>query len=248
MRLRTTAAAFAGAFALVLPVSGQAFADGGGTLNYTFLDDGRERRAQLRPAAVGTCYLLNGTSPRRPAVEAFNKTDLAALLFDNDACAGDPVAVAEPRSGAEGFEAVAVRFEPVRDKPRPPRDREDEAVDEVDEVDEVDDGREHGGHERDDSGPADAGQGGGDHREPGNGHGDAEDADDDGDVDDAGHADDAEDADYAGDTEAPDWDGAGDAEEDEEDYADEEKRTGTRTASASRNPADVFDVIFRNVP
>ncbi|MER5930006.1 hypothetical protein [Streptomyces sp. NPDC002054] len=148
MRLRTTAVAFAGAFALVLPVSGQALADGGDTLNYAFFDDGRERRAQLRPAGDNTCYLLNGTSRREPAVSAFNGTDRAALLFDNDGCAGDPVAVAGPHESVSDFEAVAVRFERVRDKERPPREDEntggngDEVVDEdVDDMEEADNSR-----------------------------------------------------------------------------------------------------------
>ncbi|QES48157.1 hypothetical protein DEJ50_10370 [Streptomyces venezuelae] len=226
MRLRTTAVAFAGAFALVLPVSGQALADGGGTLNYTFFDDGRERRGQLRPAGDSTCYLLNGTSRRNPAVSAFNRTDRAALLFDNDGCSGDPVAVAGPHEGVADFEAVAVRFERPRDKERPPREDQntggngDDVMDgHGDNVDEDTDGMEEADNSRGDEQPPVM-------EEP------AE-------VIDESRPD-------ASEEEMAEEEQSEEHQSGEE--AGEEERAGHRPGGAGNAQPDLFDVIFRDIP
>ncbi|MEV8530920.1 hypothetical protein [Streptomyces sp. NPDC051211] len=241
MRLRTTAVAFAGAFALVLPVSGQALADGGG-LNYTYFDDGRERRGHLRPAGDSTCYLLNGTSRQQPAVEAFNETDRAALLFDNEGCAGDPVAVAEPHEGADDFEAIAVRFERPRDKERPPRDDEDVQ----------DEGRDHRDEDADQTGD-DVDHHHEDGEEADNSRGDEEDADredtdsEDVDIEYPAHED-SEDSEGGeggeGGKGGEDGEGGKGGEDGEDGDSVDEERSG------GRGPAhhDLFSVIFRAMP
>lgn len=119
MRLRTTAAVFAGALALVLPTAGPALADdhdgrGLGTLHYRIVDeDDGVRNAQIRPADNDTCYVLNGTSANEPAVEVLNRTESLALLFDNRGCAGRAERTLRPGERARGVDAVAVLFKPV---------------------------------------------------------------------------------------------------------------------------------------
>ncbi|MEU6296377.1 hypothetical protein [Streptomyces erythrochromogenes] len=119
MRLGTTAAVFVGALALVLPVAGPSAADDQGdrslgTLHYRYLDDaGRERQGQIRPADVGTCYLLTGTSRNEPAVDVRNRTRSQALLFDNPGCGGRAVATLRPNGSVSDVEVVAAFFKPV---------------------------------------------------------------------------------------------------------------------------------------
>ncbi|MFE6909258.1 hypothetical protein [Streptomyces erythrochromogenes] len=119
MRLGTTAAVFVGALALVLPVAGPSAADDQGdrslgTLHYRYLDDaGRERQGQIRPADVGTCYLLTGTSRNEPALDVRNRTRSQALLFDNPGCGGRAVATLRPNGSVSDVEVVAAFFKPV---------------------------------------------------------------------------------------------------------------------------------------
>ncbi|MCB5177885.1 hypothetical protein [Streptomyces antimicrobicus] len=111
MRLRTTAAAFAGALALVLPTAAQALADDGG-FSYTFVDkNGKEQPAQLRDVPSDTCMQLQHTSAEGPALSVANHTDAVALLFDNAQCQGEPRAVAGPGERHTDVNAVAVVFE-----------------------------------------------------------------------------------------------------------------------------------------
>ncbi|RSS84245.1 hypothetical protein [Streptomyces sp. WAC06614] len=114
MRLRTTAAAFAGALALVLPTAAQAMADGDG-FNYTVVDkDGKEQAAQLRQFENDRCLQLQHASATAPAVAVANDTDAVALLFDNPGCEGEPRAVAGPGERHDDVNAVAVVFEADR--------------------------------------------------------------------------------------------------------------------------------------
>ncbi|WP_411101814.1 hypothetical protein [Streptomyces sp. cmx-4-9] len=119
MRLRTTAAVLVGAAALVLPTAAPSLADdhdgrGLGTLHYRFVeDDGDERRAQIRPAGLDTCYLLTHTSRHEPAVEVVNGTRAVAVLFGNTGCSGRPQRVLGPGERARNLEAVAVYFQPA---------------------------------------------------------------------------------------------------------------------------------------
>ncbi|MEV7582683.1 hypothetical protein [Streptomyces erythrochromogenes] len=119
MRLGTTAAVFVGALALVLPAAGPSAADDQGdrslgTLHYRYLDDaGRERQGQIRPADVGTCYLLTGTSRNEPALDVRNRTRSQALLFDNPGCGGRAVATLRPNGSVSDVEVVAAFFKPV---------------------------------------------------------------------------------------------------------------------------------------
>ncbi|MEU9143168.1 hypothetical protein [Streptomyces sp. NPDC048349] len=119
MRLRTTAAVFAGALALVLPPAGPALADddggrGLGTLHYRFIDEaGGERRAQIRPADNDTCYLLTGTSSNEPAIDVVNNTRSRAFLYDDRGCSGRADRVLEPGERARNVEVVAAFFRPA---------------------------------------------------------------------------------------------------------------------------------------
>ncbi|MEU3407961.1 hypothetical protein ABZ766_28995 [Streptomyces sp. NPDC006670] len=113
MRLRTTAAALAGALALVLPAGAQAFADDGKALNYVYVDQSNaEKSAQVKDTGADKCHAL--PSAASDVVEAVNDSDAVALLFDNDMCEGEPHIVLQPREKAGEFKAAAVAFEPVR--------------------------------------------------------------------------------------------------------------------------------------
>ncbi|OKK20533.1 hypothetical protein AMK16_08650 [Streptomyces sp. CB00455] len=143
MRLRTTAAVFAGALALVLPTAGPSLADdhGGrnlGTLHYRYADgDGDEHEGQIRPAENDTCYVLTRTSEGDPAFEVRNDTESLAVLFDNRNCDGKAERVLEPGQRGRNLEAVSVFFKPA----------------------EEDEGRHEGRHEgRDDEGRGDQGR------------------------------------------------------------------------------------------
>lgn len=136
MRLRTTAVVLAGALALALPTAGPSLADDGGrglgVLDYRYSDeDGDDRRGQIRPADNDTCYLLTGTSRRRPAVEVRNETESLALLFENGGCAGKAAKVLKPGERARNVEVVAAFFRPVdgHDHGRPGGGRDDEGRD-----------------------------------------------------------------------------------------------------------------------
>ncbi|MEU9251099.1 hypothetical protein AB0D66_04530 [Streptomyces sp. NPDC048270] len=119
MRLRTTAAVFAGALALALPTAGPALADdeggrGLGTLHYRFIEeDGGERRAQIRPADNDTCYLLTHTSSSEPAIDVVNQTRSRAHLYDNRGCSGRAERILEPGQRARNVEVIAVFFRPA---------------------------------------------------------------------------------------------------------------------------------------
>ncbi|MBT2477355.1 hypothetical protein [Streptomyces sp. ISL-94] len=121
MRIRTTAAVFAGALALVLPTAGPSLADDHGdhslgTLHYRFVDeDGDDRTAQIRPAQNDTCYVLTRTSEAEPAVEVLNETESLAVLFDNRTCDGKAERTLRPGERARGVEAVSVFFKPVEE-------------------------------------------------------------------------------------------------------------------------------------
>ncbi|MFJ4778341.1 hypothetical protein [Streptomyces sp. NPDC088762] len=115
MRLRTTAAVFAGALALVLPTAGPSLADdhdgrGIGTLHYRLADG---RTAQIRPADNDTCYVLTHASEEDPAVDVVNDTESLAVLFDNRTCDGRAERTLRPGERARGVEAVSVFFKPV---------------------------------------------------------------------------------------------------------------------------------------
>ncbi|MFF4105479.1 hypothetical protein [Streptomyces sp. NPDC001903] len=115
MRLRTTAAALAGALALVLPAGAQAFADEGKTLDYVYVDQhDAEKNAQIKDAGADKCHALPSASSM--VVEAVNRTDSEVLLFEDADCAGEPVAVLQPGDKAGDFHAAAVVFRQVREQ------------------------------------------------------------------------------------------------------------------------------------
>ncbi|MEV6679277.1 hypothetical protein AB0N09_20860 [Streptomyces erythrochromogenes] len=116
MRLGTTAAVFVGALALVLPAAGPSVADDRGdrslgTLQYRYRGDAGERQGQIQPSAVGTCYLLTGTSLNEPAVDVRNRTRSRALLFDNPGCSGRAVATLRPNGSVSEVKVVAALFQ-----------------------------------------------------------------------------------------------------------------------------------------
>ncbi|MEV6571251.1 hypothetical protein [Streptomyces sp. NPDC051577] len=121
MRVRTTAAAFLGALALVLPASGQAMADDDydghhtlGRLYYVVGDeDGDEYTRHISPADNDTCYELTGTDRHRPATEAYNRTESLAVLFEGRGCNGRAVRTLAPGGGAHDVEALSVYFRPT---------------------------------------------------------------------------------------------------------------------------------------
>ncbi|MGI5445582.1 hypothetical protein ACQEVM_07490 [Streptomyces sp. CA-243310] len=121
MRARTTAAAFLGALALVLPASGQAMADDDydghhtlGRLYYVVEDeDGDEYTRHISPADNDTCYELTGTSRNQPATEAYNRTESLAVLFEGRGCNGRAVRTLPPGGGAHDVEALSVYFRPT---------------------------------------------------------------------------------------------------------------------------------------
>lgn len=167
MRLRTTAAVFAGALALVLPTAGPSLAadDGDsalGTLHYRFVDErGSERIGQLRPTGNDFCYVLTRTSRDEPALEVRNETPSLAVLFANRSCNGEAEKVLRPGERAQGIEVVSVFFQPADEDGQ---GRDDEGRD--------DEGREDHGH--DDQGREDQGhddQGREDHHGPDQGRG-----------------------------------------------------------------------------
>ncbi|MFE6842596.1 hypothetical protein [Streptomyces sp. NPDC057686] len=115
MRLRTTAAALAGALALVLPAGAQAFADDGKALDYVYVDQtNTEKNAQLKDAGADTCLALPSASSN--VVEAVNRTDSEALLFEDADCGGEPVATLQPGDKAGDFHAAAVVFRQAREQ------------------------------------------------------------------------------------------------------------------------------------
>ncbi|GAA0277585.1 hypothetical protein GCM10010302_14080 [Streptomyces polychromogenes] len=110
MRLRTTAAALAGALALVLPAGAQAFADDGKALNYVYVDQSnQEKNGQLKDAGSDKCHAL--PSAASEVVEAVNETDSVALIFDEADCGGEPVATLQPGEKAGDFHAASVVFQ-----------------------------------------------------------------------------------------------------------------------------------------
>ncbi|KOU58615.1 hypothetical protein ACFWHQ_00430 [Streptomyces sp. NPDC060334] len=121
MRARTTAAAFLGALALVLPASGQAMADDDydghhtlGRLYYVVEDeDGDEYTRHISPSDNDTCYELTGTSRHQPATEAYNRTESLAVLFEGRGCNGRAVRTLAPGGGAHDVEALSVYFRPT---------------------------------------------------------------------------------------------------------------------------------------
>ncbi|MEU3914631.1 MULTISPECIES: hypothetical protein [unclassified Streptomyces] len=110
MRLRTTAAALAGALALVLPAGAQAFADDGKALNYVYVDQSHaEKNAQLKDTGADKCHAL--PSAASDVVEAVNETDSVALIFAEEECGGEPVATLQPGEKAGDFHAASVVFQ-----------------------------------------------------------------------------------------------------------------------------------------
>ncbi|MFF4327552.1 hypothetical protein ACFYZT_13595 [Streptomyces sp. NPDC001591] len=113
MRLRTSAAALAGALALVLPAGAQAFADEGKALNYVYVDGSHaEKNAQIKEMGTDTCHAL--PSNASDVVEAVNETDSVALLFEEEECGGTPVATLQPGEKAGDFHAASVVFQRAR--------------------------------------------------------------------------------------------------------------------------------------
>ncbi|MFE5539712.1 hypothetical protein [Streptomyces sp. NPDC056492] len=124
MRLRTTAAALAGALALVLPAGAQAFADEGKVLDYVYVDQqNAEKNAQIKEAGADQCHALPSASSK--VLEAVNRTDSEALLFEDADCAGEPVAVLQPGDKAGDFHAAAVVFRQVRDQEQQQTDKKE---------------------------------------------------------------------------------------------------------------------------
>ncbi|MFE2551891.1 hypothetical protein ACFXGI_25540 [Streptomyces sp. NPDC059355] len=115
MRLRTTAAALAGALALVLPAGAQAFADDGKVLDYVYVDQqNAEKNAQIKDAGADQCHALPSASSK--VLEVVNRTDSEALLFEDAECGGEPVATLQPGDKAGDFHAAAVVFRKVREQ------------------------------------------------------------------------------------------------------------------------------------
>ncbi|MFE2479857.1 hypothetical protein [Streptomyces sp. NPDC059389] len=112
MRLRTTAAALAGALALVLPAGAQAFADEGKALDYVYVDQqNAEKNAQIKDVGADQCHALPSASSK--VLEVVNRTDSEALLFEDAECNGEPVATLQPGDKAGDFHAAAVVFRKV---------------------------------------------------------------------------------------------------------------------------------------
>ncbi|KMO93958.1 single stranded DNA-binding domain-containing protein [Streptomyces roseus] len=115
MRLRTTAAALAGALALVLPAGAQAFADDGKVLDYVYVDpQNAEKNAQVKDVGADQCHALPSASSQ--VLEVVNRTDSTALMFEDAACEGEPVATLQPGDKAGDFHAAAVVFRQMRDE------------------------------------------------------------------------------------------------------------------------------------
>ncbi|MFE3582018.1 hypothetical protein [Streptomyces vinaceus] len=124
MRLRTTAAALAGALALVLPAGAQAFADDGKALDYVYVDQqNAERNAQIKDVGADRCHALPSASSM--VLEAVNRTDSEALLFEDADCAGEPVATLRPGDKAGDFHAAAVVFRQMRDQEQQQTDKKE---------------------------------------------------------------------------------------------------------------------------
>ena len=114
MSVRSTAAVFAGALALVLPAAGPSLAydhdgRGLGELQYRLADG---RIAQIRPSDNDTCYRLTHTSENDPAVEVRNDTRSLAVLYENGNCNGEAVENLEPGERARHVEVGSVFFKP----------------------------------------------------------------------------------------------------------------------------------------
>ncbi|MEU8438600.1 hypothetical protein AB0F18_38085 [Streptomyces sp. NPDC029216] len=123
MRLRTTAAALAGALALVLPAGAQAFADDGQALNYVYVDrDNAEKNAQIKDSASDQCHALPSAASN--VVEAVNETESVALLFEDAKCQGEPAAKLQPGESAGDLHAAAVVFEQARKQEQPQADQQ----------------------------------------------------------------------------------------------------------------------------
>ncbi|MFD8792300.1 single stranded DNA-binding domain-containing protein [Streptomyces vinaceus] len=124
MRLRTTAAALAGALALVLPAGAQAFADDGKALDYVYVDhQNAEKNAQIKDVGADQCHALPSASSK--VLEAVNRTDSEALLFEDADCAGEPVATLQPGDKAGDFHAAAVVFRQMRDQEQQQTDKKE---------------------------------------------------------------------------------------------------------------------------
>ncbi|MEV6581024.1 hypothetical protein AB0M92_22965 [Streptomyces sp. NPDC051582] len=124
MRLRTTAAALAGALALVLPAGAQAFADEGKVLDYVYVDQqNAEKNAQVKDVGGDQCHALPSASSK--VLEVVNRTDSQALLFEDAACAGEPVATLQPGDKAGDFHAAAVVFRQMRDQEQQQTDKQE---------------------------------------------------------------------------------------------------------------------------
>ncbi|MFH7599406.1 hypothetical protein WDV06_30550 [Streptomyces racemochromogenes] len=141
MRLRTTAAALAGALALVLPAGAQAFADDGKALNYVYVDQNNtEKNGQLKDMGADKCHAL--PSAASEVVEAVNETDSVALIFEEADCGGAPVATLQPGEKAGDFHAASVVFQQAHredqqqaDKQQGDKQQKQEQQDDFDSVD-----------------------------------------------------------------------------------------------------------------
>ncbi|KPI11893.1 hypothetical protein OV450_3037 [Actinobacteria bacterium OV450] len=124
MRLRTTAAALAGALALVLPAGAQAFADDGKVLDYVYVDQNKnEKNAQIKDDGADACHALPSAASN--VVEAVNRTDSEALLFEDAECGGEPVATLQPGEKAGDFQAAAVVFRQARKQEQQQADQQE---------------------------------------------------------------------------------------------------------------------------
>lgn len=147
MRLRTTAAALAGALALVLPAGAQAFADDGKALNYVYVDQSNaEKNGQIKDSGADKCHALPSAASN--VVEAVNETDSVALLFAEEECGGEPVATLQPGESAGDFHATSVVFQQARkpeqqqaDKQQKPEQQQEQEHEQQDGADFVDDFR-----------------------------------------------------------------------------------------------------------
>ncbi|MFF2196316.1 hypothetical protein [Streptomyces sp. NPDC058157] len=125
MRLRTTAAALAGALALVLPAGAQAFADDGKALNYVYVDQSnQEKNGQLKDMGADKCHAL--PSAASEVVEAVNETDSVALIFAEADCGGEPVATLQPGEKAGDFHAASVVFQQARKQEQQQADQQEQ--------------------------------------------------------------------------------------------------------------------------
>ncbi|WP_079426004.1 MULTISPECIES: hypothetical protein [Streptomyces] len=136
MRLRTTAAALAGALALVLPAGAQAFADDGKALNYVYVDQSHtEQNGQVKDMGSDKCHAL--PSAASEVVEAVNESDSVALVFEEPDCGGAPVATLQPGEKAGDFHAASVVFQQARkqDQQQAGQQQKPEQQDDYDSVD-----------------------------------------------------------------------------------------------------------------